>query len=61
MATVIKISRKSNPESVRKALQKLARTKKKGKRTKLGDFYGAGKSIYEDGLTYQKKQRDEWK
>lgn len=61
MATVIIISRKSKPESVRKALKNLERTKRKSKRTKLADFYGAGKSIYEDGMTYQRKQRDEWK
>ena len=59
MATVIKITRKSKPESIRNALLKLAKSKKKIKGSKLADYYGAGVSIYEDGLTYQKKQRDE--
>ena len=60
MPTVIKITRNSKPESIRRALLKLDEAKKKTKRSKLADYYGAGVSIYEDGLTYQKKQRDEW-
>lgn len=59
MATVIKISSKSKPKAVRNALQKQGN--RKSKQGKLADFYGAGPFIYEDGLTYQKKQRDEWR
>ena len=53
---VIRISKKSKPEEVNKALRKLATSKKSKK--KLSDFYGALPDTYEDGLTYQLKQRD---
>lgn len=59
MGMIIKISRKSKPEETRKALDRLvSQRKKKGK--KLSDFYGKMKGIYGNGLTYQKKIRDEW-
>lgn len=59
MGVIIKISRKSRPEETRKALDKLTdRPKKKGRR--LSDFYGKMKGIYGNGLTYQKKIRDDW-
>lgn len=59
MATVIKISSKNKPEEIRKALEKLTKLRKKGKK-KLADFYGKMPHLYGDGLTYQKKVRDEW-
>ena len=59
MATIIRISPKTKPESIRKALLKLSQSKKNTRKNKLADYYGAGISVYEDGLTYQKKQRDE--
>jgi hypothetical protein len=59
MGAIIKISKKSKLEDVRKALLKLAGSKKS--RKKLSDFYGALPNTFEDGLTYQQKQRNEWK
>lgn len=60
MGQLIKISRKSKPEATRKALDKLRAVKRKKGRQSLADFYGAAPKLYEDGLTYQKKQRHEW-
>ena len=60
MGHIVKISRKSKPEAVRKALDKLASAKHKKPKRSLADYYGAAPTIYEDGLTYQKKQRDDW-
>jgi hypothetical protein len=60
MGIVIKISSKNNPEQVRKALEKLRKSKKKGKKT-LSDFYGKLPNMFGDGLEYQKKVRNEWK
>lgn len=59
MATVIKISTKDKPSDVRKALSKAMKLRKKGKK-KLSDFYGKMPNLYGDGLTYQKKVRNEW-
>ena len=56
---VIKVSRKSNQKEVHKALREL--TASKTAKKKLSDFYGALPKTYEDGLTYQLKQRDEWR
>jgi hypothetical protein len=60
MAVIVKISGKTKPESVRKALRKFAKTKKEPVKQTIADFYGALPRTYEDGLTYQKKQRNEW-
>lgn len=59
MGAIIKISKKSKAEDIHKALLKLAGTKKIKK--KLSDFYGALPNTFEDGLTYQQKQRNEWR
>lgn len=59
MGIVIKITRKSKPEETRKALDELASKRKKSPK-KLSDFYGKMMGSYGDGLTYQKKLRDEW-
>ena len=59
MAVILKITRKTKPETVQKALRKLVTKSSKPKKT-IADFYGALPRAYEDGLAYQKKQRDEW-
>jgi hypothetical protein len=59
MATVIKISSKDKPSKIRKVLNKATRLRSKGKK-KLSDFYGKMPNLYGDGLTYQKKVRNEW-
>lgn len=56
---VVRISSKSKPEEAQKALERMARARKKNKK-KLIDFYGKLPGLYGDGLTYQKKVRDEW-
>lgn len=56
---VIKISAKSKPEETQKALERMARARKKTKK-RLTDFYGKLPGLYGDGLAYQKKVRDEW-
>lgn len=59
MGVIVKISKKSNPEETRKALDKLATAR--GRRSKkLSDFYGKMKGVYGNGLEYQKKIRNEW-
>ena len=57
MGVVIKVNRKSKPKEVKKSLQKLVSKKKK---KKIADFFGALPEAYEDGLTYQIKERNEW-
>ncbi len=60
MGTIVKISKHSKPQDARKALAKLAeKTRKKTGKT-LADYYGKMPGFYGDGLTYQKKLRDEW-
>ncbi len=60
MGTVIRISKNSKPEQTLKSLEKLAaKTRKKPHKT-LADFYGKMPGVYGDGLTYQKKVRNEW-
>ncbi|MCU0357804.1 MAG: hypothetical protein MUE95_09500 [Cyclobacteriaceae bacterium] len=56
---VVRISKRSKPEETRKALEKLARSRKK-KKTGVAAFYGKLKGAYGDPLAYQKKVRDEW-
>jgi hypothetical protein len=58
MGHVIKFPGKSKPEAVCKAPNKLASVKHKKPMRSLADYYGVGPTIYEDGLTYQKKQRE---
>jgi hypothetical protein len=55
---IVRISKSSKPSEVKKALRKFASNKKGRKR--IADFYGALPKTYEDGLTYQRKQRDDW-
>ena len=59
MGVIIKIGRKSKPEDTNKALAKLVKKRKKRGRN-LSEFYGKLKGVYGDGITYQKKIRDEW-
>jgi len=56
---IIRISSKNKPEETKKALDRLAHSRKR-KRKKLSDFYGKMPGVYGDGLAYQKKMRDEW-
>jgi hypothetical protein len=56
---IVRISSKDKPEKTRKALEKLATARRKKGRT-LADFYGKLPGIFGNGLTYQKKVRDEW-
>lgn len=51
---VVRISSKNKPEEIKKALEKMARTRKKSK-NKLADFYGKMPGTFGDGLSYQKK------
>ena len=59
MGIVIKISSKKKPEEVRKAPEKLNEARGK-KKKKLSDFYGKMPNVFGDGLSYQKKVRNEW-
>jgi len=56
---IIRISIKNKPEETRKALEKLARSRRK-KKKKLADFYGKGKGIYGNAIDYQNEVRNEW-
>lgn len=56
---IIRISKRTKPEEAKRALDKLARSRKR-KAKKLADFYGKKKGIYGDPIQYQKEIRDEW-
>ena len=58
MGIIIKISKKSSENDIRKALTPLVKMKK-SKKT-LADFYGKLKGVFGNCLEYQKKVRDEW-
>ena len=60
MGIVVKISAKTNPKSAKRAFKKLESAKQQSKKKVLADFYGALPSTYEDGLIYQRKQRNDW-
>lgn len=60
MGIVVRITKDSTPENTRKALNRLAEKAGKKARKKLVDFYGKMPGVYGDGLTYQKKIRNEW-
>jgi hypothetical protein len=60
MGIVVRISKNSKPENISKALKKLAEKTAKKTRKKLVDFYGKMPGAYGDGLSYQKKIRNEW-
>jgi len=53
---VITINKNTKAEEINEALKKMNKPKKKG----LSSFYGKLKGAFGDGLTYQKKIRDEW-
>jgi len=53
---IITVNKDTKPEEIDKALKKLTKFKKKS----LSSFYGKLKGSFGDGLTYQKKIRDEW-
>lgn len=50
---IIRITKKTKPEETQKALDKLARSRKK-KAKKLSDFYGRKKGIYGDPIQFKK-------
>ncbi len=58
MAVIIKVNSKTKPKAIQQALSK--REKSKPIQKTLADFYGALPKTFEDGLTYQKRLRDEW-
>ncbi|GIL23924.1 MAG: hypothetical protein BroJett042_24370 [Bacteroidota bacterium] len=60
MAIIVKVTRKTKPETIQKALRKMAGKRAAGNKKTIADFYGALPSTYGDGLTYQKQLRDEW-
>ena len=60
MAVIIKVTGKTKPETIQKAHRKIAGKKTKPSKKTLADFYGALPHAFEDGLTYQKKVRNEW-
>lgn len=61
MGAVVKITKKSNRQAVSKALKKLQQKRTKPAVKTLVDFYGLMPDTYPDGLSYQKKIRDEWR
>jgi hypothetical protein len=54
---VITIKKGETKKDIEAAVKRL---KKKANQPKLSDFYGKLKGKFGDGLTYQKKIRDEW-
>ncbi len=54
---VIVIKKDADQDEIKVALKKI---KTNSKKPKLMDFYGKMKGKFGDGLTYQKKLRDEW-
>jgi hypothetical protein len=58
MAVIIKVTSKTKPKAIKQALSK--RKKHTPSQKTLADFYGALPKTFEDGLTYQKRLRDEW-
>ncbi|MFM8849140.1 MAG: hypothetical protein ACKOE5_01925 [Cytophagales bacterium] len=58
MAVIIRVTSKTNPKAIQKALTEAS--KKNRPQKTIADFYGALPTTFEDGLTYQKKLRNEW-
>lgn len=58
MGLLIKISKTDTLEQINKLLEKLEKTAPK-KDKSLADYYGKMPGIFGDGLTYQKKIRNE--
>ena len=59
MGVIVRIS-KENKEDARKALHELSKKRKLKNNKTLAHFYGKMRGVYGDGLTYQKKIRNEW-
>lgn len=51
----VTIKKNSGKKDIEKALEQVGQSKKQ-----LSEFYGKLKNVYGDGLTYQKKVRNEW-
>ncbi len=60
MGVIVRISKNDKPEDAFKALNDLAKKSRKKKGKSLADFYGKLSGNLGDGLTYQKKIRNEW-
>ncbi len=60
MGVVVRISKHSQIEETRKALDMLNKKNRRKKSKSLTDFYGKLPGTYGDGLGYQKKIRNEW-
>ncbi len=60
MGVIVRISKYSQVEETRKALDMLNKKSRKKKTKSLADFYGKLPGAYGDGLGYQKKLRNEW-
>lgn len=60
MSVIIKVNGKTKPGAIQKALRKVLQKEKKIEKRTIADFYGALPDTFEDGLTYQKKLRNEW-
>jgi hypothetical protein len=54
----IHLDKNLNPEQIKEKLEALLKEKKK--HASMADFVGKLKGVYGDGLTYQKKIRNEW-
>jgi hypothetical protein len=53
---IIRLDKNSKPEEINQKLESLAKNKRKS----MAEFSGKLKGVFGDGLTYQKKVRNEW-
>jgi hypothetical protein len=60
MGVIVRISKNDKPEDAVKALNDFAKKSRKRKGKSLSDFYGKLAGAFGDGLSYQKKIRNEW-
>ena len=59
MGTVVRIKKGNTAAEAKEALSQLIKSRQK-QRKKIADYYGKQPGLFGDGLTYQKKLRDEW-
>ncbi len=60
MGVIVRISKNNKIEDARKALEIFTKKSRKKKSKTLTDFYGELPRVFGDGLSYQKKIRNEW-
>lgn len=60
MATVVKITKEDDAESIRRKLELITTTLNRAKEFPASKFTGKIKS-FEDGIRYQQNLRNEWK